>query len=317
MSAQVHEVGHNLGLSHSGQGSDPYGDRSGMMVRQSLVGNTFRQVLSCCPVSIFSFDFLSIQGYSYGMNDAPQMCFNPSKSWKLGWYSGQRGEFDGSRNSKRYFMVGVVDYDDSDNSKRVVVKVVSGGQSNFYIGYNRKRGFNGGTQEAGDQIVVVEAEDSYKGSNLVGKLSVGGEKTLVQNYKRTGKALVVRYSSNGSRGADVAIVDVFLRSSRVESTQEFTANSIPNPTPQPTPNPTPKPRPTPLSKDCGTEKASFVLSIMMDRYPEDISWELQSQSGSLMASGGSYTEGETLYQTDKICLERNKWYEFTLFDSWG
>jgi hypothetical protein len=141
-------------------------------------------------------DFLSTQGLSYDLTDAPQMCFNPSKSWKLGWYSGQRGVFDGSRNSQTYSMVGVVDYDDSDNSKRVVVKIVSGGQANFYIGYNRKSGFNGGTQEAGDQIVVVVAEDSYKGSNLIGKLSVGGQKMLVQNYKRTGKDLVVRYSSN-------------------------------------------------------------------------------------------------------------------------
>jgi hypothetical protein len=255
-------------------------------------------------------DFLSTQGLSYDLTDAPQMCFNPSKSWKLGWYSGQRGVFDGSRNSQTYSMVGVVDYDDSDNSKRVVVKIVSGGQANFYIGFNRKSGFNGGTQEAGDQIVVVVAEDSYKGSNLIGKLSVGGQKMLVQNYKRTGKDLVVRYSNNGSQGADVAIVDVFLRNSGVESTQEMTPNPTPGPKPQPTP-------PHKGPRDCGTTRASFVLNIMMDRYPEDISWELYSRSGSLMGSGGGYTEEDTLYQTEKICLERNSWYDFTLFDSWG
>jgi hypothetical protein len=32
MSGQVHEVGHNLGLAHSGEGTVAYGDQTGMMV---------------------------------------------------------------------------------------------------------------------------------------------------------------------------------------------------------------------------------------------------------------------------------------------
>ena len=31
MSVQMHEVGHNLGLSHTSEGSDEYGDKSGMV----------------------------------------------------------------------------------------------------------------------------------------------------------------------------------------------------------------------------------------------------------------------------------------------
>ena len=31
VSAQMHELGHNLNLAHAGEGSDPYGDQSGMM----------------------------------------------------------------------------------------------------------------------------------------------------------------------------------------------------------------------------------------------------------------------------------------------
>ena len=45
VSTQVHELGHNLNLAHSGMGSDEYGDKSGMM------------------------------GYSYEYDDLPYMCF--------------------------------------------------------------------------------------------------------------------------------------------------------------------------------------------------------------------------------------------------
>lgn len=152
-----------------------------------------------------------MQGYSYGMNDAPQMCFNPSKSWRLGWYSGQRGIFKGNKDFATYSMVGVVDYDGSDNSKRVVVKILSGNPANFFIGYNRAKGFNGGTRDAQNQVVIVEAEDSYKTSYLVGKLSLGNEKRIIQNYQNTGKDLIVKYRKNGAQGEDEAIVDVFLR----------------------------------------------------------------------------------------------------------
>jgi hypothetical protein len=55
VSAQMHEIGHNMNLMHAGQGTLEYGDQSGMM------------------------------GYSYSQNDAPKMCFNAAKSSDLGW----------------------------------------------------------------------------------------------------------------------------------------------------------------------------------------------------------------------------------------
>ena len=56
LSAQMHEVGHNLGFHHSNHEGDTYGDRSGML------------------------------GYSYEYDDGPLMCFNGAKSWQVSYF---------------------------------------------------------------------------------------------------------------------------------------------------------------------------------------------------------------------------------------
>ncbi len=50
----MHEVGHNLGLGHSGEGAEEYRDKS------CLIGWVF-------------------------LETGPLICFNGAKSWQLGW----------------------------------------------------------------------------------------------------------------------------------------------------------------------------------------------------------------------------------------
>merc|ERR1712228_1043655 len=57
MGVLVHELGHNLGLTHSGFEGRTYADHS------CLMGNP-----------------------SFG-DDGPAVCFNGPKSWELGWYA--------------------------------------------------------------------------------------------------------------------------------------------------------------------------------------------------------------------------------------
>jgi hypothetical protein len=56
ISAQMHEVGHNLDLAHSGVDKDEYADQTGFM------------------------------GYASGLDDE-RMCFNQEKNYQLGWCS--------------------------------------------------------------------------------------------------------------------------------------------------------------------------------------------------------------------------------------
>jgi hypothetical protein len=153
MSSQMHEVGHNIGLHHSGEyeGTDSvqeYGDQTDMM------------------------------GYSYRSDDTPVMCFNPAKNWQVGWYTDQQIALDPnndlSTDPTSYILNGVVDYGTQGNY--IVIRL-----NNFYIGFNRAADFNIGVQEAPNQITVIEKlgePSTSTKSKLAAKLDIGDEFTI-------------------------------------------------------------------------------------------------------------------------------------------
>ncbi len=60
-----------------------------------------------------------------------------------------------------------------------------------------------------------------------------------------------------------------------------------------------------------------LVSITLDNYPEETSWEIRDSGGSLVASGGTYgsqPDGSTVNITE--CLD-DGCYDFTIFDSYG
>lgn len=151
VSAQMHEIGHNLGLAHSGETSS-YDDQSGLM------------------------------GYSYSSDDSPIMCFNAAKNWQLGWYpNGQRSisPLEASSESKSFvgYLIGLADYDllDTTSSDKVIIQI-TGYTSDYYVSYNRKTGINSGTFEGGNQVLVHSRAtgQGYATSIIVAKLSSGG-----------------------------------------------------------------------------------------------------------------------------------------------
>jgi len=186
-SSQIHEVGHNLGLQHSGEyfGSadvQVYGDQSGMM------------------------------GFSYFEDDTPKMCFNPAKNWQLGWYDDKNIEINArfgelSNEPTSYLLNGFIDYGDDTSDRYIVLKI-----DDFYIGYNRatEDSFNEGTVEAPDKVTVVQklgTPASFSGSKLAAKLGINGIFVIDMGFMQ----IEVRYVSNsGGEGGKDAVIELKL-----------------------------------------------------------------------------------------------------------
>merc|ERR1712039_442986 len=153
----MHEVGHNLGLAHSGE-TATYDDQSCMM------------------------------GYSYSQDDTPEMCFNAPKNWQLGWYPDGALQI-ASGDSFTGRLIGLADYSTLDaSSGDVVMEKIKGYDVDYYISFNRKTGINKGTYEGGNQVLVhSRAGDGYTVSYLLAKLSaqksytIEGETTITVN----------------------------------------------------------------------------------------------------------------------------------------
>ena len=89
------------------------------------------------------------------------MCFNGVKSWQLGWYEDASKTFDTNVDGGLWSgqLVGVAGYNNgglADNQK-VVVKIETGTNKDYFVQYNRKTGINSGTLEAGNLVTIQES----------------------------------------------------------------------------------------------------------------------------------------------------------------
>lgn len=169
VSAQVHEIGHNLNLAHAGE-SAAYDDQSGYM------------------------------GYSYSGSDTPAMCFNGAKSWQLGWYSNAYAMAKPLEGAWTGSLVGVVDYDgcdSSDGTSAVVVKVETNEDLDYYVAFNKGGGINSGTNEGEDQVMITTTTGNgvgYASSQLVAKL-IAGEDYVIDNFGSSSSTVTIRVGS--------------------------------------------------------------------------------------------------------------------------
>lgn len=188
VSSQMHEIGHNIGLGHSGQGDDEYGDKSGMM------------------------------GYSFTSDDT-SMCFNAAKNYQLGWYDLQKASFDPLQfvsNPQRFVLNGIDEYkkDGTSNGELVSLRLeqygtMDGDGKDYYIGYNRKSGPNRGTYEAVDKVVIFSKEiggaSKYGKSVRIAELSVG-ESYQIDEFKGTLFSVFIEVESISQDLRDATIV---------------------------------------------------------------------------------------------------------------
>jgi len=154
-------------------------------------------------------------GYSYNEDDTPQMCFNAAKSWQLGWYSGKTYTIQSPSSNPpadtgtSYVgkLQGIVDYTTSSNAK-VLIKINTASGDDYFINFNARKGINIGTQEGGDQIMIVTAGLEglkYAPSTLVAKLSAGG-RYQIADLDGSGMTLTVEVLAiNVSEDAEISI----------------------------------------------------------------------------------------------------------------
>jgi small nuclear ribonucleoprotein (snRNP)-like protein len=137
------------------------------------------------------------------------MCFNPAKSWQLGWYIDKRvtvdvlndGPFNGT-------LVGVDDYLSAGDNEYVHIKVTKG-SNHLYIGFNRNTGINSGTKEAGNQVIITQRNGGgYSTSTLKAKFGPGGI-YRVGNYLGTGKSLLIKVVSIDTKAVIQISIPIF------------------------------------------------------------------------------------------------------------
>ena len=123
------------------------------------------------------------------------MCYNAAKTYKLGWFKEYHVNLGGNAISWSGDLVGFAERDALPNgsSDKMIIRISSSDQSgDYYVHFNRKVGFNDGTREGADQVMVVTRTPglSYAHSWLVGKLNTGMQH-VVANFQGSGKPLTV------------------------------------------------------------------------------------------------------------------------------
>jgi hypothetical protein len=59
-----------------------------------------------------------------------------------------------------------------------------------------------------------------------------------------------------------------------------------------------------------------MLNIQTDEYPEETTWELATENGEVLYQGGPYEAQFTLI-TERLCIDPEACYVFTMFDTYG
>lgn len=137
VSAMAHEFGHLIGLPHSNEHGDKYGDSTGYMSR------------------------------SYRNANWPRRCFNGANSAYLGWYKDKTLDMNDSDSPRLVKLAGVVDYGKAAGDEPVLINI---GNSKW-VQYNRAKWFNENTGEYPDHVIVTQRVDG--GTDVVGTVLPG------------------------------------------------------------------------------------------------------------------------------------------------
>ncbi len=178
------------------------------------------------------------------------MCYNAAKSYQLGWYSAGTFEVD-LTNGDTFIgnLYGVSDFGGTSVARRVLLKINTSSDVDYYVAFNRATGINEETREAGDMVTVVQQGgegSSYSASKLLAKLSAG------ESYTFTGL-------SDMDTDLEVSVASIDVASSPGYA-QVYIGPAGTAPTRAPTQAPTPVPTHAPTLKP--TVNINDVLDSM-------------------------------------------------------
>ena len=245
---QVHELGHNFNLAHSGGlNGATYTDHTGMM------GNPL---------------------YS---DDVGKMCYNAAKNWQIGWYNDRKLALNPLvEQSKTVTLVGIADYLNNPNQHPVVVKVETGAANDFFVGFNRAIGVNSQNDEGDDVVTVVQVNgnngEGYSQSFLKAKLGFNGDITgssyTIGNFGGSGETLTISaVSINLATNPATATVQFQLGSgtdsptvSPTDSPTKAPVPATPSPTKSPNVSPTASPTKSPVAT-CDDSSSMFLIKL--------------------------------------------------------
>lgn len=264
VSSQMHEVGHNLGLGHSGQSGGTnsaaaYGDTTGIM------GSSLNQ-------------------------DDLHMCYNPQKSYQLGWYDDKIdtiNPLDGVPR-REFTLNGVSDYEKNNDALIALrLKQVHIENKDYYIGFNRADGINQNTREDKNMVTINRKEegdvDEYGQSTKVASLKPG-ERYVIQDFDNR-KDITIAFIGLKNWDARIVVLE---------------GDNLPPP-----------------PGDC----QKFTIELTTDLYPEDTLWYFTDTGDIGYVGGLSPVYYEQLKRQDtEVCLPMGKsaeTYEFTIFDRSG
>jgi len=169
---QVHELGHNFGMRHSGKNSDEYADATGYMSNR------------------MAWD-----------EEGNKMCFNAAKMWYFGWYSDEHKSIEPSNDERTFDLIAL---DDIKNEKEFAEDAVSvlelvggeGGSNNLYVMFNRAKGMNVEVPADKNKVVIIEQSGPAQTSYWKGALDPNGVVTYSQaNWGEEGETLVIKIES--------------------------------------------------------------------------------------------------------------------------
>jgi len=314
----MHEVGHNLGLGHSGSlDLKEYGDGTSTM------------------------------GAPHTDEDLGLMCFSGADHWQMQFYTNPTTVIEGWYHDAAFVehdfltggpqsvrLIGVGEYNLQTNPVTpIVIKLktrkpderlsaeMKHQEEKLYVSFNAQAGANVHTRQAQNAIVVHGKHFPKYGQTFLKSVIREGE-TYVYHvpWDPAPRALVTAMCINRISSPKRACVCI--RFDPDELCPECHCNElVPTPKPIPGPptnSPMPTTPPTPWFKLTGT--VNFRIEIVLDEYPGETTWEVKNEcTNEVVQEGGPYlAQDADRMQIEEFALDdAPARYTFTIRDAQG